>query len=177
MFALLSLVGVVCLWLTGIQLVNVTGLVSFCCVGVYILIAAGGLVMLVGFFGCCGAVRESQCLLGSVSHCCFVLDLYSISVHFLFITFSFFYLSCPALLLPLLLPFLSFYISFYSPIWFFPAFQVLPALPSFFIFLLLHFYLFFFPNFLILILILIFPSLSLLPLLCSIPCSSFHFSP
>ena len=23
--------------------------------------------MLVGFFGCCGAVRESQCLLGSVS--------------------------------------------------------------------------------------------------------------
>lgn len=35
--------------------------------GVYILIGAGGLVMLVGFFGCCGAVRESQCLLGSVS--------------------------------------------------------------------------------------------------------------
>ncbi|KAK2885893.1 hypothetical protein QQF64_020626 [Cirrhinus molitorella] len=33
-------------------------------IGVYILIAAGGLVMLVGFFGCCGAVRESQCLLG-----------------------------------------------------------------------------------------------------------------
>ena len=35
--------------------------------GVYILIGAGSLVMLVGFFGCCGAVRESQCLLGSVS--------------------------------------------------------------------------------------------------------------
>lgn len=35
--------------------------------GVYILIGAGGLVMLVGFFGCCGAVKESQCLLGSVS--------------------------------------------------------------------------------------------------------------
>ncbi|XP_055366560.1 tetraspanin-2-like isoform X1 [Betta splendens] len=35
-------------------------------IGVYILIGAGGLVMLVGFFGCCGAVRESQCLLGSV---------------------------------------------------------------------------------------------------------------
>lgn len=35
--------------------------------GVYILIGAGALVMLVGFFGCCGAVRESQCLLGSVS--------------------------------------------------------------------------------------------------------------
>ena len=41
----------------------------FVCVpsGVYILIGAGSLVMLVGFFGCCGAVRESQCLLGSVS--------------------------------------------------------------------------------------------------------------
>ncbi|XP_062283415.1 tetraspanin-2-like isoform X1 [Scomber scombrus] len=36
-------------------------------IGVYILIGAGSLVMLVGFFGCCGAVRESQCLLGSVS--------------------------------------------------------------------------------------------------------------
>lgn len=35
--------------------------------GVYILISAGSMVMLVGFFGCCGAVRESQCLLGSVS--------------------------------------------------------------------------------------------------------------
>ncbi|XP_061526046.1 tetraspanin-2-like isoform X1 [Phycodurus eques] len=36
-------------------------------IGVYILIGAGSLVMLVGFFGCCGAVRESQCLLASVS--------------------------------------------------------------------------------------------------------------
>ncbi|XP_034732691.1 CD9 antigen-like isoform X2 [Etheostoma cragini] len=35
-------------------------------IGVYILIGAGSLVMLVGFFGCCGAVRESQCLLGSI---------------------------------------------------------------------------------------------------------------
>lgn len=42
-------------------------------VGVYILIAAGGLVMLVGFFGCCGAVRESQCLLGSVSYFFFLV--------------------------------------------------------------------------------------------------------
>ncbi|XP_058860899.1 CD9 antigen-like [Acipenser ruthenus] len=33
-------------------------------IGVYILIGAGTLIMLVGFFGCCGAVRESQCLLG-----------------------------------------------------------------------------------------------------------------
>uniref|UniRef100_A0A8C2ZJ53 Tetraspanin 2b n=1 Tax=Cyclopterus lumpus TaxID=8103 RepID=A0A8C2ZJ53_CYCLU len=35
-------------------------------IGVYILISAGSMVMLVGFFGCCGAVRESQCLLGSI---------------------------------------------------------------------------------------------------------------
>ncbi|XP_069489666.1 tetraspanin-2 [Ambystoma mexicanum] len=33
--------------------------------GLYILIAAGTLMMIVGFFGCCGAARESQCLLGS----------------------------------------------------------------------------------------------------------------
>lgn len=33
---------------------------------VYILLGAGGLMMVVGFFGCFGAVRESQCLLASV---------------------------------------------------------------------------------------------------------------
>ncbi|MCI4387165.1 hypothetical protein PGIGA_G00071010 [Pangasianodon gigas] len=42
-------------------------------IGVYILIAAGGLVMLVGFFGCCGAVRESQCLLGSFFACLLII--------------------------------------------------------------------------------------------------------
>ncbi|KAM5263880.1 CD9 antigen isoform 2-T2 [Ctenodactylus gundi] len=31
---------------------------------VYILIGAGALMMLVGFLGCCGAVQESQCMLG-----------------------------------------------------------------------------------------------------------------
>ncbi|XP_076874959.1 tetraspanin-2 [Brachyhypopomus gauderio] len=42
-------------------------------IGVYILIAAGGLVMLVGFFGCCGAVRESQCLLGLFFACLLII--------------------------------------------------------------------------------------------------------
>ncbi|XP_073706314.1 CD9 molecule a [Garra rufa] len=32
--------------------------------GVYILIAVGGLMMVVGFFGCCGAIQESPCMLG-----------------------------------------------------------------------------------------------------------------
>ncbi|NXD66007.1 CD9 protein, partial [Eolophus roseicapillus] len=32
--------------------------------GVYILIGAGALMMLVGFLGCCGALQESQCMLG-----------------------------------------------------------------------------------------------------------------
>uniref|UniRef100_A0A8D0WJD9 Tetraspanin n=1 Tax=Sus scrofa TaxID=9823 RepID=A0A8D0WJD9_PIG len=35
--------------------------------GVYILIGAGALMMVVGFLGCCGAVQESQCMLGLVS--------------------------------------------------------------------------------------------------------------
>ncbi|KAH0616359.1 hypothetical protein JD844_027400, partial [Phrynosoma platyrhinos] len=34
--------------------------------GVYILIGAGALMMLVGFLGCCGAIQESQCMLGLV---------------------------------------------------------------------------------------------------------------
>ncbi|KAI4888771.1 hypothetical protein NFI96_001915 [Prochilodus magdalenae] len=42
-------------------------------IGVYILIVAGGLVMLVGFFGCCGAVRESQCLLGLFFACLLII--------------------------------------------------------------------------------------------------------
>uniref|UniRef100_A0A1A8S1B3 Tetraspanin n=1 Tax=Nothobranchius rachovii TaxID=451742 RepID=A0A1A8S1B3_9TELE len=41
--------------------------------GVYILIGAGSLIMLVGFFGCCGTVRESQCLLGSFFACLLII--------------------------------------------------------------------------------------------------------
>uniref|UniRef100_F6S9P8 Tetraspanin n=1 Tax=Monodelphis domestica TaxID=13616 RepID=F6S9P8_MONDO len=32
--------------------------------GVYIVIGAGALMMLVGFLGCCGAMQESQCMVG-----------------------------------------------------------------------------------------------------------------
>uniref|UniRef100_A0A672QK32 Tetraspanin-2-like n=1 Tax=Sinocyclocheilus grahami TaxID=75366 RepID=A0A672QK32_SINGR len=42
-------------------------------IAVYILIGAGGVMMLVGFFGCFGAVRESQCLLGSFFACLLVI--------------------------------------------------------------------------------------------------------
>ncbi|XP_062397541.1 CD9 antigen-like [Sardina pilchardus] len=63
-----SLVLAVGLWLRldpeVISLLKADGAPDTFFIGVYILIAAGGLVMLVGFFGCCGAVRESQCLLG-----------------------------------------------------------------------------------------------------------------
>lgn len=33
-------------------------------IGVYMLIGAGALIMVVGFLGCCGAIQESQCMLG-----------------------------------------------------------------------------------------------------------------
>ncbi|XP_071398416.1 tetraspanin-2a [Centroberyx affinis] len=42
-------------------------------IAVYILIGAGGLMMLVGFFGCFGAVRESQCLLASFFACLMII--------------------------------------------------------------------------------------------------------
>lgn len=35
--------------------------------GAYILLAMGGLLFLLGFLGCCGAVRENKCLLMFVS--------------------------------------------------------------------------------------------------------------
>lgn len=41
--------------------------------GVYILIAVGAVMMLVGFLGCYGAIQESQCLLGTVSSSLFTL--------------------------------------------------------------------------------------------------------
>ncbi|XP_072336815.1 CD9 antigen-like [Scyliorhinus torazame] len=42
-------------------------------VGVYTLIVTGALMMLVGFLGCCGAVQESQCLLGAFFICLLVI--------------------------------------------------------------------------------------------------------
>ncbi|XP_007066276.2 tetraspanin-2 isoform X2 [Chelonia mydas] len=41
--------------------------------GLYVLVGAGALMMTVGFFGCCGAVRESQCLLGAFFACLLVI--------------------------------------------------------------------------------------------------------
>ncbi|XP_028262216.1 tetraspanin-2a [Parambassis ranga] len=42
-------------------------------VAVYILLGAGGLMMVVGFFGCFGAVRESQCLLAAFFACLLII--------------------------------------------------------------------------------------------------------
>ena len=50
----------------------------YVCVGVYILIAAGALMMVVGFLGCCGAIQESPCMLGMVCTIFFVLHLTNI---------------------------------------------------------------------------------------------------
>ncbi|XP_053313504.1 tetraspanin-2 [Spea bombifrons] len=41
--------------------------------GLYVLIGAGVLMMIIGFFGCCGAARESQCLLGAFFACLLVI--------------------------------------------------------------------------------------------------------
>ncbi|XP_029911955.1 CD9 antigen-like [Myripristis murdjan] len=72
-----SLVLAVGLWLRfdpeTVSLLNGDGAPDTFFIGVYILIGAGSLVMLVGFFGCCGAVRESQCLLGSFFACLLII--------------------------------------------------------------------------------------------------------
>ncbi|PKU42435.1 tetraspanihypothetical protein [Limosa lapponica baueri] len=41
--------------------------------GVYVLVGTGALMTTVGFFGCCGAARESQCLIGSFFACLLVI--------------------------------------------------------------------------------------------------------
>ncbi|KAL7891593.1 hypothetical protein AOLI_G00010690 [Acnodon oligacanthus] len=72
-----SLVLAVGLWLrfdpNTSSLLNEDGAPETFFIAVYILIGAGGIMMLVGFFGCCGAVRESQCLLGSFFACLLVI--------------------------------------------------------------------------------------------------------
>ena len=45
----------------------------------YILIVVGVIVMVVGFLGCCGAIRESQCMLSMVSNQ-FTVSQYSLPV-------------------------------------------------------------------------------------------------
>ena len=35
-------------------------------IGTYVLMAVGGAIMTIGILGCCGAVKESICLLGLV---------------------------------------------------------------------------------------------------------------
>lgn len=42
-------------------------------VGAYILIAIGVVIMVIGFLGCCGAIRESQCMLASFFICLFII--------------------------------------------------------------------------------------------------------
>ncbi|MFT7814098.1 tetraspanin-2 isoform X1 [Arapaima gigas] len=72
-----SLVLAVGLWLRfdpdTTSLLSENGAPGTFFIGVYIVIGAGGIMMLVGFFGCCGAVRESQCLLGSFFTCLLVI--------------------------------------------------------------------------------------------------------
>lgn len=41
--------------------------------GLYIILAAGGLLMIVSFLGCCGAFRESQCMLIGFFGCLLVV--------------------------------------------------------------------------------------------------------
>ncbi|XP_063071784.1 tetraspanin-2a [Engraulis encrasicolus] len=72
-----SLVVAVGLWLRfdpdTSSLLNLKGAPEEFYIAVYILIGAGGVMMLVGFFGCCGAMRESQCLLGLFFACLLVI--------------------------------------------------------------------------------------------------------
>lgn len=72
-----SLVLAVGLWLRfdpdTVKLLAGDGAPETFFIAVYILIGAGGLMMLVGFFGCFGAVRESQCLLASFFACLLII--------------------------------------------------------------------------------------------------------
>lgn len=62
---------------------------------VYILLGAGGLMMIVGFFGCFGAVRESQCLLASVKrNVNVVFFFYTVNSYLLYLLFVSQFFAC-----------------------------------------------------------------------------------
>ncbi|KAK5603493.1 hypothetical protein CRENBAI_006330 [Crenichthys baileyi] len=71
------LVLAVGLWLRfdphTLELLTADGAPDTFFIAVYILLGAGGLMMVVGFFGCFGAVRESQCLLASFFACLLII--------------------------------------------------------------------------------------------------------
>ncbi|KAF6733833.1 CD81 protein [Oryzias melastigma] len=71
------LVLAVGLWLrfdpSTVQLLTGDGAPENYFLAVYILLAAGGLMIIVGFFGCFGAIRESQCLLASFFACLLII--------------------------------------------------------------------------------------------------------
>ena len=48
---------------------------------VYIIMAAGGLMSLVGFLGCCGAYQESRCMLSTVRFHSFITIYYSLGTY------------------------------------------------------------------------------------------------
>uniref|UniRef100_A0A3Q2P6C6 Tetraspanin 34b n=1 Tax=Fundulus heteroclitus TaxID=8078 RepID=A0A3Q2P6C6_FUNHE len=52
----------------------------------YLLIAIGGLLVIIGFLGCCGAIRESRCMLLMVSLFLMFLFLNGQSSNFIFFT-------------------------------------------------------------------------------------------
>eukprot|EP00918_Siedleckia_nematoides_P032382 GHVU01070196.1.p1 GENE.GHVU01070196.1~~GHVU01070196.1.p1 ORF type:complete len:227 (+),score=11.32 GHVU01070196.1:314-994(+) len=45
------------------QFVDITDEFNFLYTAAYILIGVGAVIMIIGFLGCCGAIRESQCML------------------------------------------------------------------------------------------------------------------
>ncbi|XP_041365810.1 CD9 antigen-like [Gigantopelta aegis] len=55
------------------QYVNQSAQVNLLYTFAYILITIGIVIMIIGFLGCCGAIRESQCMLGTFFVCLFVI--------------------------------------------------------------------------------------------------------
>lgn len=65
--------------------------ILYVCVGVYMLIGAGALMMVVGFLGCCGAIQESPCMLGLVRATSYSINFFCLNIKFKFFkTNSFF---------------------------------------------------------------------------------------
>ena len=62
---------------------------------VYVIIAVGCLLIIVGFLGCCGAIKENQCMLGTVK----IMIIYVIIVMIIYCDrikglFNFFLVGC-----------------------------------------------------------------------------------
>ncbi|XP_078490445.1 CD81 antigen-like [Ciona intestinalis] len=73
-------IGIYLLVANNVQAVVQVAGIQFYYAGCYVLISVGCVMFLVGFFGCCGAIKENKCLLGTYFTCLLIIFLAQVGI-------------------------------------------------------------------------------------------------